>query len=69
MALEGPGYFTTALTVENGLKKLAEQANSQITREISLVESERKAVSNIDCGVLAQDLVEELTGHRHRIQL
>lgn len=61
------GYFASASTVENGLRKFAKRVKSEIIQEISLVDSERKAVSNIDCGVLAQGLVEELTGHRHRI--
>lgn len=60
-------YFADASTIEDGLKKLAGRVKSEITQEISLTESEMAVVSGLDCAVLAQDLVEELTGHRHRI--
>jgi len=61
------GYFTNASIVENGLRKLRKRVKSEIVQEIGSVEAQEKAIANLDCATLAQDLVEELTGHRHRI--
>jgi hypothetical protein len=61
------GYFANAFTTENGLKSLAARVKAKATQEITSLDSETSVISSFDCAALALDLVEDLTGSRHRI--
>jgi len=61
------GYFANAFTIEKGLKSLVERVKTQTTQDLKLLDSEISAISSFDCAARAQDLVEVLTGSRHRM--